>query len=180
MTTLNLTLRNIKHLASMSEETYCYSATVYLDGKPVCDVSNHGHGGCDMQHWRDQTAKATIEAYFASLPAKTFPDMPLIRGEVFSMQPDLEGWCGQQVSLWLARKDIKRQMSKKTVVFAPNGEEYVWKIDPATLNTVINFKDLGRMTGAAYILRKSASGSVIANLLSEEDLDKAIERRIAA
>lgn len=178
MTTLNLTLRNIKHLASMSEETYCYSATVYLNGHPVCTVGNSGHGGPDEQRWLEPKERAAVEAYFAALPMRD-TGMKL-HGEPFMIQPDLEGWCGQQVSLWLARKDLKRQMSKKTVVFAPNGEEYVWKIDPATLNTEINFRDLGRMTGAAYILSKSEPGSVIANLLSEEELDKAIERRIAA
>lgn len=47
---MNLTLTSIKYLESLSEETPAYTATVLLDGKPFCHVSNHGHGGCDMQH----------------------------------------------------------------------------------------------------------------------------------
>lgn len=47
---MNLTLSNIKYLESLSEETPAYTAAVLLDGKPFCHVSNHGHGGCDMQH----------------------------------------------------------------------------------------------------------------------------------
>ncbi|MGZ8364777.1 MAG: hypothetical protein ACXWWG_00530 [Nitrospira sp.] len=47
---MNLTLTKVKYLKSLSEETPAYTATVLLDGKPFCHVSNHGHGGCDEQH----------------------------------------------------------------------------------------------------------------------------------
>jgi len=33
-------LRAIEHIARASEETYCYAAKVYVDGKHVADVSN--------------------------------------------------------------------------------------------------------------------------------------------
>ena len=33
----------------MSEETHCYNAVVYVDGKAMIDVSNEGHGGADTQ-----------------------------------------------------------------------------------------------------------------------------------
>lgn len=47
---MNFTLTKIKYLESLSEETPAYTATVLLDGKPFCNVSNHGHGACDDQH----------------------------------------------------------------------------------------------------------------------------------
>lgn len=40
-------LKNLKTLASLSEETHCYTATIYVDGKPAFQASNRGHGGCD-------------------------------------------------------------------------------------------------------------------------------------
>jgi hypothetical protein len=42
-----ITLKNLKHAEFASEETHCYSATVYLDGKRFCLASNDGHGGPD-------------------------------------------------------------------------------------------------------------------------------------
>lgn len=42
-----LELRNVKHAEFASEETACYRATLYVDGRKFCEVSNEGHGGCD-------------------------------------------------------------------------------------------------------------------------------------
>lgn len=178
MTTINIELKNIKHMASLSEETNCYSATVYLDGKPVCDVSNHGHGGCDMQHWRDRAAEATITAYFKSLPERD-TGMEL-HGKPFMVQPDLEGWCGDQVTRFLISRDIKRSLKRKVIVVGPDGKEYGWNLKPDTLNIETNFRDKGRMTGAAYILSKSEPGSVILNTLPPAALEVQIDRLIAA
>lgn len=44
---MKIELKNIKIMASLSEETTCYSATVYVDGKAAFAASNRGHGGGD-------------------------------------------------------------------------------------------------------------------------------------
>ena len=44
-----LEVKNISHYARGSEETPCYNATVYINGKKAIEVSNDGHGGCDRQ-----------------------------------------------------------------------------------------------------------------------------------
>lgn len=40
-------LKNFKHNETMSEETDCFSATIYIDDVKVGEVSNRGHGGCN-------------------------------------------------------------------------------------------------------------------------------------
>lgn len=40
-------LKNLKYAAFASEETHCFEATVYVDGKRFCIASNEGHGGPD-------------------------------------------------------------------------------------------------------------------------------------
>jgi hypothetical protein len=40
-------LKKVKYMASLSHETHCYSADLYLHGRKVAEVSNAGHGGCD-------------------------------------------------------------------------------------------------------------------------------------
>ena len=42
-----LELKNIKYFASMSEETPCYNADIFINGKKAIHVSNHGYGACD-------------------------------------------------------------------------------------------------------------------------------------
>jgi hypothetical protein len=47
---MNITLKNFKHAAFASQETYCFEATVYIDGKKAGHASNEGHGGCTFVH----------------------------------------------------------------------------------------------------------------------------------
>lgn len=45
--TPKIELKNLKTAEFASEETQCYEATVYVDGKAFCIASNQGHGGSD-------------------------------------------------------------------------------------------------------------------------------------
>ena len=45
-----ITLKKVKLNTAMSEETLCFSADIYEDGKLVAHVSNRGHGGCNDVH----------------------------------------------------------------------------------------------------------------------------------
>ena len=115
---MNLEMKNIKHFASGSEETYCYTATVYLDGKPFSLVSNDGHGGCDRDYSHDkfkgdyrETMKK-VDDYFKSLPntdpCKYFPE---------GLEQSFERWCSEQVTSFLYKKDLKRALKKNKVVY---------------------------------------------------------------
>ena len=43
----NLSLKNLKFHEDMSEETPCFSADLYENGKLIAHVKNSGHGGCN-------------------------------------------------------------------------------------------------------------------------------------
>ncbi len=43
-------LKSLKVHNDMSEETTCFSATIYVDGKKVGDARNDGGGGSDLVH----------------------------------------------------------------------------------------------------------------------------------
>lgn len=49
--TERVTFKKFKLNQTMSDETPCYSADVYVDGVMVGFTSNHGHGGPDMEHF---------------------------------------------------------------------------------------------------------------------------------
>jgi hypothetical protein len=42
-----LSVKNVKLIESLSEETPCFTADVYEDGKLIAHASNRGHGGCN-------------------------------------------------------------------------------------------------------------------------------------
>lgn len=43
---MSITVKNVKIAEFMSEETLCFTATVYQDGKRIGEAKNDGHGGC--------------------------------------------------------------------------------------------------------------------------------------
>jgi len=123
---MNLEMKAIKHFASGSEETYCYTATVYLDGKPFAMVSNDGHGGCDRDYSHDKfkgdyreyrQTMTKIDEYFKSLPntdpCKYFPE---------GLEQSFERWCSEQVTNFLYKKDVKRALKKNKVVYRKDKE----------------------------------------------------------
>ena len=114
---MKLELKNIKHTAWASEETHCYQASLYVDGKPVAIVSNDGHGGCDRDYDHPKfkgdyraTMKA-VDAYFKSLPktdaCDIFPE---------GMEQELEFWCADQVNNFLVSHELKKKL-KSHVLF---------------------------------------------------------------
>ncbi len=51
---MKIELKNIKHSEFASEETFCYEATLYVEGKPFAQVRNDGQGGSDRLYQDDR------------------------------------------------------------------------------------------------------------------------------
>ena len=117
---MKLELKAIKHTEWASEETHCYQASLFVDGKPVAIVSNDGHGGCDRDYDHPKFKgdyRATMNAvheYFKSLPNE-----PSEWSEDGFAQ-SLEGWCGDQVNEFLSSRELKRKF-KSHVVYQRKG-----------------------------------------------------------
>jgi hypothetical protein len=130
---MKLELRNIKHSAFASQETHCYEATLYLDGRKVATVGNDGHGGCDREYWLDRAAEAQVHAYFKSLPK--IPTEYVIDGKPMELAPCLEIWCGEQVNDWLIQRDLTRRLGRQ-VIGLHEGKCWTFKAKPADLPRV--------------------------------------------
>ena len=46
-----ITVKNVKIHQELSEETLCFSASVYFNGKRVGVAKNRGRGGCNDYDW---------------------------------------------------------------------------------------------------------------------------------
>lgn len=109
---MKIEVRNLKHSASLSEETHAYTATIYVDGKPAFNASNHGTGGPDMYHpiapftWEDE--KRIDEWLKANKPPHTDYGM--------TIEHSLEIEVGDQINQILAKRQLDRMLKKKLVV----------------------------------------------------------------
>lgn len=133
---MKLELKAIKHTEWASEETHCYTANLYKDGKPFAVVRNDGHGGPDYvdphnkfsgTHKEFRKAVQDIESYFKALPPQ---ETSLMNedGTPWMCEQSLEGWCGDQVDDFLRAKDLKRNMGKGKYLFLVGGSEIqAWK-----------------------------------------------------
>lgn len=88
---MKLELRNVKVAESLSEETTAYTATLYVDGKPTVDCSNHGQGGPDMYH----PIKGDRESLDAVEKALGGPG-------------GMESKIGDLLTAWMEERDAKR------------------------------------------------------------------------
>jgi hypothetical protein len=117
----SLELKSISVNQRLSEETYCYSARLFWNGKHVADVGNRGHGGPDEAHVvkGQEAAFAEAEAFVKSLP----PIPSEYSKDGLAM--DLDLWCGVTLDEYMKEREVKlalRRDLKKSVVFIRDGE----------------------------------------------------------
>ena len=108
---MKLELKNIKHTSWASEETHCYQASLYVDGKPVAIVSNDGRGGADRDYphpkfkgdYRAQMRD--VSRYFSGLRRTAVTEW-----SPEGMEQCLEFWCCDQVNDWLSARELKKKL----------------------------------------------------------------------
>lgn len=113
---MKIELKNVKYAAFNSQETDCFEATIYLDGKRACRVSNEGHGGPHL--FESLAVQQQIDAY-----AKTLPEIDVSYlysdGAHHTMAQDAELLISGLVERWLQKK----QCANKVMYRAP-GQTY--------------------------------------------------------
>jgi hypothetical protein len=132
-------LKKISYNSRLSEETSAYAAQLWVDGKHIADVSNHGHGGCDSAHPAKGCTRSDINEIEDFIKANTVPEDTgmKLHGEAFMTQPDLESICGDLLSDYLVEKDLKRLLGRTVAFYDPKA------------NAVRSYK--GKFTGDAAI-----------------------------
>lgn len=119
---MKLEMKSIKHSAFASQETYCYEGYVYIDGKKAIYVSNDGHGGSDRQYTEDRVPH-TIIREVDEWCKKNLPKWKMSSDgdDPKEYDTDFEMWCHNQVTKFIRRKDLKRDLNK-CVIFFQDGE----------------------------------------------------------
>lgn len=121
---MKIELKNVSFNERMSEETNCYVANLYINGKRVGYVKNDGQGGQTDYHGNSMEDSVIIrqaELYCQKLPK--------IKSEQynFEYQPSLESVIDDLFENWLKAKETKKmEKTMKTAILygVPNGLSY--------------------------------------------------------
>jgi len=93
-------LKGVKTHSDMSQETTCFTASIYMKGKRVGVVSNQGCGGCNEYRWLDQAAGRKIEAWSETVEtAYDFEKLDQIIDDKMNdaeEKKQLRRWCKKQ------------------------------------------------------------------------------------
>ena len=160
----SIELKNNKYLASLSEETHAYTATIYVNGKRFAEVSNRGHGAMDdVRPFQGgyQAVNALNKRIAATYP-KWGSEFDPKKGD--TLDSTLEIICGGLVNDWLAIKEAKKIL-RKISALDEEGDLVQWpaKLKPTPENiarvrakfpeyTILN--DLHIEDAAAFIFKE--------------------------
>ena len=69
---MKVELKSIKVMNSLSDETTCFTAKIYINGKAAGHAENRGCGGSTHYQFNDHAIGQLFETYAASLPPTLF------------------------------------------------------------------------------------------------------------
>lgn len=156
-------LKGIKHFAAGSDETECFVATLYVNGKKLADCENDGHGGSTNVRFFPETCKLgdEIEAFLKTQP-KIKPE-----GYDFEFDLDLEYIVDDLLYKHLQEKERQKMMRKteKSLLFKDTDGGYYhisWQNKKLTIDTLLKIPK-GRESIKNIIAREMAKGAVLVN-----------------
>lgn len=97
---MKLELKNLKVHRDMSEETVCFSATIYADGKKAGRVKNEGMGGSNFYYWEDAELGTKIINWAKAQKLKF--DFEHLDQIIDDIRADME--TARQLSRWARNK----------------------------------------------------------------------------
>ena len=72
---MKVELKKFKPHQDLSEETLCFSAHIWIDGKPAGHVRNRGHGGSHDYDFTDPETRRTFETHARKITGEAFDPM---------------------------------------------------------------------------------------------------------
>ena len=127
---MKLELKKVKHYPSMSEETICFEAELYADGKRIGHCKNNGQGGetyvnCWDAQSRDKFFEA--EAYCKTLPpAFVFDERTISNNITFVVDELFNEWLKKKEDKVL-EKDCEKGICYQQDIRNPSYKIAQWK-----------------------------------------------------
>lgn len=121
-------IKNFKYLESRSEETCCFSAVLYVNGKKLANCGNDGHGGSTDIHVFPQNRQLDkqVEEFLQTQPKIKFENFN------FEIELTLEYIVDELVAEYFKAQHFKKLMKEasKCLIFCKPNKNYYkvgWK-----------------------------------------------------
>ena len=108
---MKIELRNVRHSATLSQETNAFTATIHVDGAKAGHAENHGHGGPTSVSPRELERKITAWA-------KTLPHANIYEGteeEPVMREQDAESIIDRLLTDHLIAGDVRKRLAKRVL-----------------------------------------------------------------
>lgn len=112
---MKLELRKVTVIASMSEETTCFTADLYIDGVKTAHVENTGKGGSHMirdyppgKMW---DTEQKLDAYAKTLPDKKYK----YNGEESTLKYDADLLVSELLTEHMQRKEFTDRLKRRVL-----------------------------------------------------------------
>jgi len=163
---MDISLKNVEYSPRNSQETMCFYAEIFIDGKPAMTARNDGRGGMSFHDPHPKNPQFYAEAEKMLLDwGKTLPPMKAA-GREFPYD-DLDMISTKLVSDHLAAKELTKMIRSK-VVMVEAGQVF-------TLKPVA-----GRSPSDAAVLEAAKRSYPNATILNSLPFDEAVKQYIAA
>ena len=129
---MKIEIKNVKHSAFASQETHCFQATVYVDGKRSFTAFNEGFGGCNSyQQFKDGDFKE-VNAQVSKINEEL--NKEIIKTSFGEIRNDLDIVIGDLLNEFLAIREVKQQL--RSIVYVLDGNLYAMppKLKPTKEN----------------------------------------------
>ena len=110
---MNIQLKNVKVCNWASQETTCFDATIYADGKKIGTASNQGTGGSNNYHIPDADMRKAFHAHCKSLPPVPWGDEEWAK-DLAPMESDADIVIGDLLAKYEETKQFKRWCKTQT------------------------------------------------------------------
>jgi hypothetical protein len=111
---MKIELKALKYSDFASQETHCFQANVYIDGKMRGWAENDGRGG--MTNIQPRELYETIKQCTDKIP----PRIVKFSGAVMELEASPDSYIDELVTLALHEKDLKRAMKSKILFTREN------------------------------------------------------------
>lgn len=109
----------------LSDETPCYTASVFVDGEHFCDVENHGQGGPDMS-CAPRGKSLGFQYRLAALNDRIGRTFPSHDFSGMTIKEDLEMLCHGRAWEFVDKRNMRSKLYR-TVMTIEDGAVYSYK-----------------------------------------------------
>ena len=143
---MKIELKALKYSDFASQETHCFQANIYIDGKMRGWASNDGRGG--MTNIQPNDLWAEIKQYTDKMP----PTIYKYGDQEMTLEASPDGLIDEFVTLALHEKDLKRAMKTRILFTRENQVFETQKFDAAKLSAAVNHPQVCEKLNADKIL----------------------------